>query len=153
VSVAVVLGFGVKAVGHREVRGLQVGASEAEPFWIELLRGVKLVASASRQAHDRGAGHFQKSTVAGVGCDLFLHSGVHDHPLQISLLDRTHGHRGFDGCTGDAQAGVAGLGVQSASAVSLAAAATTRAATCANEAGSRISRLSTRAGGALPSRL
>ena len=100
-----VVGFGAKAVGQREVRGLQVGASEAEPFWIELmrglnrqgLRGVKLVASAWRQAHDLGADHFQKSTVAGVGYDLLLHRGVHDHPLQISLLDRTHCHSGFDG--------------------------------------------------------
>jgi putative transposase len=56
VSGTVVVEVGVEAAGQREVRGLEVGASESEPFWIELLRGlhrhglrgVNLVASTSR---------------------------------------------------------------------------------------------------------
>jgi putative transposase len=51
VSVAVILAIGVNTDGQREVLGMSVGASEAEPFWTEFLRslmrrglrGVKLV--------------------------------------------------------------------------------------------------------------
>ena len=51
VSVAVIVAVGVNTDGQREVLGLKVGASEAEPFWTEFLRsltrrglrGVKLV--------------------------------------------------------------------------------------------------------------
>jgi len=86
VIVAEVVEVGVNVAGQREVLGLKVGASEVAPFWIEILRGVKLVARASRKAHDLGAGHFQQSTVAGVGNGLLPHCGAHDHPLQISLL-------------------------------------------------------------------
>ena len=53
VSVAVIVAVGVNTDGQREVLGLKVGASEAEPFWTEFLRsltrrgmrGVKLVIS------------------------------------------------------------------------------------------------------------
>jgi len=53
VSVAVTLAVGVNADGRREVLGMQIGASEAEPFWTAFLRdltrrglrGVKLVVS------------------------------------------------------------------------------------------------------------
>jgi hypothetical protein len=53
VSVAVIVAVGVNADGRREVLGMTVGHSEAEPFWIEFLRslarrglrGVKLVVS------------------------------------------------------------------------------------------------------------
>jgi putative transposase len=55
VSVAVIVAVGVNTDGQREVLGLKVGASEAEPFWTEFLRslnrrglrGVKLVISDS----------------------------------------------------------------------------------------------------------
>jgi transposase-like protein len=53
VSVAVIVAVGVNTDGRREVLGMTVGHSEAEPFWIEFLRslarrglrGVKLVTS------------------------------------------------------------------------------------------------------------
>lgn len=53
VSVAVIIAVGVNTDGVREVLGMKVGASEAEPFWTEFLRslmrrgmrGVKLVIS------------------------------------------------------------------------------------------------------------
>ena len=53
VPVAVTVAVGVNADGRREVLGMAVGASEAEPFWLEFLRnlarrglrGVKLVIS------------------------------------------------------------------------------------------------------------
>jgi transposase-like protein len=57
VSVAVIVAVGVNDDGRREVLGLDIGASEAETFWVEFLRklarrglrGVKLVVS---DAHD-----------------------------------------------------------------------------------------------------
>jgi putative transposase len=53
VSVAVIIAVGVNSDGRREVLGLEVGTSEAEPIWTEFLRrltrrglrGVKLVVS------------------------------------------------------------------------------------------------------------
>jgi len=53
VPVAVTIAVGVNADGRREVLGMAVGSSEAEPFWLEFLRtlkrrglaGVKLVVS------------------------------------------------------------------------------------------------------------
>jgi len=57
VSVAVIVAVGVNSDGRREVLGMTIGHSEAEPFWVEFLRslarrglrGVKLVVS---DAHD-----------------------------------------------------------------------------------------------------
>ena len=59
VSVAVIVAVGVNTEGQREVLGLKVGASEAEPFWTEFLRslnrrglrGVKLVISDSHEGN------------------------------------------------------------------------------------------------------
>ncbi len=53
VSVAVIVAVGVNSAGRREVLGMDIGASEAEPFWTAFLRklarrglrGVKLVVS------------------------------------------------------------------------------------------------------------
>jgi putative transposase len=53
VSVAVIVAIGVNGDGRREVLGMEIGASEAEPFWTAFLRklarrglrGVKLVIS------------------------------------------------------------------------------------------------------------
>ena len=61
VSVAVIVAVGVNTDGQREVLGLKVGASEAEPFWTEFLRslnrrglrGVKLVISDSQKGSRR----------------------------------------------------------------------------------------------------
>jgi putative transposase len=55
VSVAVIIAVGVNTDGQRQVLGIKVGASEAEPFWTEFLRsltrrglrGVRLVISDS----------------------------------------------------------------------------------------------------------
>ncbi|HEV2345356.1 MAG TPA: IS256 family transposase [Actinocrinis sp.] len=57
VSVAVIVAVGVNTDGRREVLGMTIGHSEAEPFWVEFLRslarrglrGVRLVIS---DAHD-----------------------------------------------------------------------------------------------------
>ncbi len=40
VSVAVIVAVGANTDGRREVLGMQVGPSEAEPFWTEFLRGL-----------------------------------------------------------------------------------------------------------------
>jgi putative transposase len=53
VSVAVIIAVGANTDGRREVLGMTIGNSEAEPFWTEFLRslarhglrGVKLVMS------------------------------------------------------------------------------------------------------------
>jgi transposase-like protein len=57
VSVAVIIAVGVNTDGRREVLGMKIGASEAEPFWTEFLRsltrrglrGVKLLISDARE--------------------------------------------------------------------------------------------------------
>ena len=57
VSVAVIIAVGVNSDGRREVLGMEIGASEAEPFWTAFLRklarrglrGVKLVVSDSHE--------------------------------------------------------------------------------------------------------
>jgi putative transposase len=57
VSVAVIVAVAVNTNGQRQVLGMKVGASEAEPFWTEFfrnlmrrgLRGVKLVISDSHE--------------------------------------------------------------------------------------------------------
>jgi transposase-like protein len=46
VSVAVIIAVGVKGDGRREVLGLEVGTSEAEPVWTAFLR--KLTRRAAR---------------------------------------------------------------------------------------------------------
>jgi transposase-like protein len=40
VSVAVIIAVGVNTDGRREVLGMKIGASEAEPFWTEFLRSL-----------------------------------------------------------------------------------------------------------------
>lgn len=57
VSVAVIIAIGVDTDGRREVPGLEIGTSEAEPIWTEFLRkltrrglrGVKLVISGAHE--------------------------------------------------------------------------------------------------------
>ena len=61
VSVAVIIAVGVNTDGRREVLGMTVGHSEAEPFWVEFLRslarrglrGVKLVTADAQSRADR----------------------------------------------------------------------------------------------------
>jgi putative transposase len=69
-SVAVIVAVGVNTEGQREVLGLKVGASEAEPFWTEFLRslnrrglrGVKLVISDSHEAIKAAVSKVLKAT-------------------------------------------------------------------------------------------
>jgi putative transposase len=87
VSVAVTLAVGVNTDGRREVLGMATGASEAEPFWTEFLRGlvrrglngVKLVISDAHEGikaatsrvlsttWQRCRVHFQRNALAHAG--------------------------------------------------------------------------------------
>jgi transposase-like protein len=77
VSVAAIIAVGVNSDGRREVLGLDIGASEAEPFWTEFLRkltrrglrGVKLVIS---DAHEG-----IKAAVSKVLCATWQRCRVH----------------------------------------------------------------------------
>ena len=72
VSVAVTIDVGVNSDGRREVLGMAIGPSEAEPFWTDFLRdlvrrgltGVKLVIS---DAHEG-----IKAAVARVACQSWV---------------------------------------------------------------------------------
>ena len=69
-SVAVIVAVGVTTEGQREVLGLKVGASVAEPFWTEFLRslnrrglrGVKLVISDSHEGIKAAVSKVLKAT-------------------------------------------------------------------------------------------
>ena len=70
VSVAVIVAVAVNTDGQRQVLGLKVGASEAEPFWTEFLRslmrrglrGVRLVISDSHESIKAAASKVLKAT-------------------------------------------------------------------------------------------
>ena len=70
VSVAVIVAVAVNTDGQRQVLGIKVGASEAEPFWTEFLRsltrrglrGVKLVISDSHEGIKAAAAKVLKAT-------------------------------------------------------------------------------------------
>src|SRR6201989_635810 len=70
VSVAVIVAVGVNTEGQREVLGMKVGASEAEPFWTEFLRslnrrglrGVKLVITESHEGIKAAVSKVLKAT-------------------------------------------------------------------------------------------
>lgn len=87
VSVAVIIAIGVNTDGRREVLGLEIGTSEAEPNWTEFLRklthrglrGVKLVISDAHEGikaavskvlcatWQRCRVHFQRNALAHAG--------------------------------------------------------------------------------------
>lgn len=87
VSVAVIIAVAVNTDGRREVLGMQVGPSEAEPFWTKFLRsltrrglrGVKLVVSDAHEGLKAAAAkvlnatwqrcrvHFMRNALAHVG--------------------------------------------------------------------------------------
>jgi len=87
VSVAVIIAVGVNSDGRREVLGMDIGPSEAEPFWTEFLRklarrglrGVKLVISDAHEgikaavakvlhaAWQRCRVHFMRNALAHAG--------------------------------------------------------------------------------------
>jgi putative transposase len=83
VSVAVIIAVGVNSDGRREVLGLEVGTSEAEPIWTEFLRkltrrglrGVKLVVS---DAHEG-----IKAAVTKVLCATWQRCRVHYADIRI----------------------------------------------------------------------
>jgi putative transposase len=62
VSVAVIIAVGANTDGRREVRGMEIDTSEAEPIWTEFLRkltrrglsGVKLVVSDAHEGIFKG---------------------------------------------------------------------------------------------------
>jgi putative transposase len=70
VSVAVIVAVAVNTDGQRQVLGMKVGASEAEPFWTEFLRsltrrglrGVKLVISDSHEGIKAAVGKVFKAS-------------------------------------------------------------------------------------------
>jgi putative transposase len=70
VSVAVIVAVAVNTDGQRQVLGMKVGASEAEPFWTEFLRsltrrglrGVKLVISDSHEGIKAAVAKVLKTT-------------------------------------------------------------------------------------------
>jgi putative transposase len=70
VSVAVIVAVAVNTDGQRQVLGMKVGASEAEPFWTEFLRslmrrglrGVKLVISDSHEGLKAAVAKVLKAT-------------------------------------------------------------------------------------------
>ncbi len=87
ISVAVIIAVAVNTDGRREVLGMEVGPSEAEPFWTSFLRsltrrglrGVKLVISDSHEGLKKAAAkvlsatwqrcrvHFMRNALAHVG--------------------------------------------------------------------------------------
>lgn len=87
VSVAAIIAVGVNADGRREVLGLEIGTSEAEPIWTEFLRkltrrglrGVKLVVSDAHESIKIAVGkvlnatwqrcrvHFMRNALAHAG--------------------------------------------------------------------------------------
>jgi putative transposase len=117
VSVAVIVAVGVNTDGQREVLGLKVGASEAEPFWTEFLRGlnrrglrgVKLVISDSHEGIKAAASkvlkatwqrcrvHFMRNALAHAGkycygktpMQTFIESATLAHDKQLDRMQPT----------------------------------------------------------------
>ncbi len=101
VSKAVVIATGLRADGHREVLGVDVGDSENETFWTELLRslkdrnlhGVRLVIS---DAHADLKAAIRRVFQGAVGQRCRVHAmrnlladAKHQHRLMIAALIRT----------------------------------------------------------------
>ena len=95
VSVAVIVAVGVNTEGQREVLGVKVGASEAEPFWTEFLRslnrrglrGVKLVISDSHEGIKAAASKVLKATWQRCR---ERRAGLHDLPTCSLATDLQH---------------------------------------------------------------
>ncbi len=95
VSVAVIIAVGANTDGRREVLGMTVGNSEAEPFWTDFLRtlarrglrGVKLVISDAHEGlkatitkvlgatWQRCRTHFMRNTSRALRVDAMVHAG------------------------------------------------------------------------------
>ncbi|TDW59239.1 mutator family transposase [Novosphingobium sp. PhB55] len=77
VSVAVIVAVGVNSSGRREVRGMDIGPSEAEPFWTAFLRkltrrGLRGVKLAISDAHEG-----VKAAVSKLLCATWQHCRVY----------------------------------------------------------------------------
>ena len=90
VSVAVIVAVGVNTDGLREVLGLKVGASEAEPFWTEFLRnlnrrglrGVKPVISDSHEGIKAATAKVLKATRQRCRVHFMRNALAHDGKTQ-----------------------------------------------------------------------
>ena len=98
VSVAIIIAIGVNTDGRREVLGLEIGTSEAEPIWTEFLRkltrrglrGVKLVISDAHEGIKAAVSkvlcatwqrcwmHFQ--------CNALAHAGKSGHRVVFAFI-------------------------------------------------------------------
>jgi putative transposase len=85
VSVAAIIAVGVNSDGRREVLGLDIGASEAEPFWTEFLRkltrrglrGVKQVISDAHEGIKASVSEVLSSTWQGCRVHLMRNALAH----------------------------------------------------------------------------
>jgi putative transposase len=77
VSVAVIVAVGVNSDGRREVLGMAIGASEAEPFWTAFLRGLARRGLRGVQLVISDAHEGIKAAVAKVLCASWQRCRVH----------------------------------------------------------------------------
>jgi putative transposase len=130
VSVAVIIAVGVNSDGRREVLGMEIGTSEAEPIWTEFLRkltrrglrGVKLVVSDAHEGlkaavtkvlsatWQRCRVHFMRNVLAHAGKSGRRVRRGNDSPdrFRIRLTLRLHRHRLCPGDTRSRQHPVEG---------------------------------------------
>ena len=86
VSIAVIIAIGVNGDGRREVLGMEIGTSEAEPIWTEFLRkltrrglrGVKLVVSDAHEGIKAAATRILGATAQRCRVGLLKKPGNHD---------------------------------------------------------------------------
>ena len=98
VSVAVIIAVAVNTDGRREVLGMAVGPSEAEPFWTKFLRsltsrglrGVKLVISDSHEGLKAAAKKVLSATWQRCRVhfmrNAMVHAGVKQRPMIIAAI-------------------------------------------------------------------
>jgi putative transposase len=83
VSVAVIIAVAVNTDGVREIVGVAVGPSEAEPFWLKFLRDLTPLPLARRTRRDQR----QPNSAA-----LSRRSGLRPSPRRKSLVHHSAGH-------------------------------------------------------------
>ena len=113
VSVAVIIAVGVNGDGRREVLGMDVGPSEAEPFWTEFLRklarrglrGIKLVISDAHEGIKAAVAKVAACLVAKVSGSLHAQRAGACRTPGTACRCRLHRHRLRAGrCRGGEQA-------------------------------------------------
>ena len=105
VSVAVIIAVGVNSDGRREVLGMEVGPSEAEPFWTKFLRsltrrglrGVKLVISDAHEGLKAAAAKVLTSTWQRCRVHFMRNALAHVGPSQRPMVAARHPHRLYAG--------------------------------------------------------